>query len=693
VVKIILSGAFLLIVGLLVGGVVIQFAADSGGSTDSQCFFSGAKNIADLGPIIWYAMVLVVGAGLIGYSVFMAKSGRLGISLLIGGALLGAVALGQPSVAEAAGDCLFADGSVQATSRIGYSDGTFVSKSATITVCASTANSLLSCDYVADGVNDEEQIRAAMDDCPLAGCHVYLSEGTFRIGEPASMPTTAIFELKSNMQIRGAGKCATRLVFDDERGVAPTDRYMFGTGSGEGAYAIQKASISDLCIFALDASDHGLQIKGVQFFRVQNVGIHHNEASQSADEGIQISSNDGDDVDNVDLVNVHITGFGADGIEIAAGDVPYSTSNIRVWGMVSEENNAGLGTRSKATGLYIYGGSFSNNTLSGMSFTDSRNILISGANASGNGRHGIDANSVNSTDLHIRDCVLQDNDRYGVALGGSRQSVDGCLILNNGADYSLSDESLRAGVQFNGLDSQLSNNQILNDPFLVVVDETGTVSCVETNNNAAVDDTGAVFSATIRDGNHVIQVKDTGGEVVTGFIGTADVGGDDTEIAVFNSAALTTQNWVGGGASAFDCTATPLTYSVFTEDHGNQLSGIRVENGATGEIRDNDFGDAFASHLDLHASAAHTFAGSNRGVVNKNSGTATILNTATSIAVTHGLSVTPAAGECWFLGAENPSNTPGAHWIDTYTATQFTANVENDPGASNYDIVWFCDVR
>ncbi len=78
------------------------------------------------------------------------------------------------------------------------------------------------------------------------------------------------------------------------------------------------------------------------------------------------------------------------------------------------------------------------------------------------------------------------------------------------------------------------------------------------------------------------------------------------------------------------------------------------------------------------------------GFVTAAKGTATI--TATSIAVTHGLSITPAAGQCLAQAASNPTDAVGTIWIDTYTSTQFTVNVESDPGTSNLDIVWQCSL-
>jgi len=94
----------------------------------------------------------------------------------------------------------------------------------------------------------------------------------------------------------------------------------------------------------------------------------------------------------------------------------------------------------------------------------------------------------------------------------------------------------------------------------------------------------------------------------------------------------------------------------------------------------------------ISTTGANTIVRNNSGFVTEASGTSTITSGNTSIAITHGLAVTPAAGDCTFVGAENPTNTVGTSWIDTYTSTQMTLNVENDPGASNFDVNWTCAV-
>jgi hypothetical protein len=78
----------------------------------------------------------------------------------------------------------------------------------------------------------------------------------------------------------------------------------------------------------------------------------------------------------------------------------------------------------------------------------------------------------------------------------------------------------------------------------------------------------------------------------------------------------------------------------------------------------------------------------NSGYITENSGTGTINNGATSATITHGLGYTPAAADICITLTENPTNTPGAIWVDTIGATTFQVNCENDPGASNLDFSW-----
>ena len=79
------------------------------------------------------------------------------------------------------------------------------------------------------------------------------------------------------------------------------------------------------------------------------------------------------------------------------------------------------------------------------------------------------------------------------------------------------------------------------------------------------------------------------------------------------------------------------------------------------------------------------------GFITMSDGTGSITSGGTSDVITHGLDVTPEAGMIMITLTENPTNTPGAIWVDTITSTQFTVNCENDPGASNLDFSWYVD--
>lgn len=78
----------------------------------------------------------------------------------------------------------------------------------------------------------------------------------------------------------------------------------------------------------------------------------------------------------------------------------------------------------------------------------------------------------------------------------------------------------------------------------------------------------------------------------------------------------------------------------------------------------------------------------NNGYVTETSGTGTITSAATSVAITHGLSVTPTVDDISIIGAENPTTDVGTIWVDTLGTATFTVNVENAPSTSNFDFGW-----
>jgi hypothetical protein len=76
----------------------------------------------------------------------------------------------------------------------------------------------------------------------------------------------------------------------------------------------------------------------------------------------------------------------------------------------------------------------------------------------------------------------------------------------------------------------------------------------------------------------------------------------------------------------------------------------------------------------------------NYGYATENSGTATLVNGTTSIAVAHGLAVTPAAGDIGVTPIEAWGNMT-TFYIDTYTSTHFTIHSPINPG-QDVDFAW-----
>lgn len=97
-------------------------------------------------------------------------------------------------------------------------------------------------------------------------------------------------------------------------------------------------------------------------------------------------------------------------------------------------------------------------------------------------------------------------------------------------------------------------------------------------------------------------------------------------------------------------------------------------------IKGNRFSHATPIVLQGGATNANGHVYRNTGYVTEKSGTATLLAAGTSIVVTHGLAVTPAAGDIMVTPIETWGNMT-KFWIDTYTSTQFTIHADIAPGA------------
>jgi hypothetical protein len=102
------------------------------------------------------------------------------------------------------------------------------------------------------------------------------------------------------------------------------------------------------------------------------------------------------------------------------------------------------------------------------------------------------------------------------------------------------------------------------------------------------------------------------------------------------------------------------------------------------------------SHLELHGCIPDQKIGGAGAASNvrrysmtsNTSGTATVLSGTTSIVVTHGAGFTPSLNQIRVTPTNN-LGTATKWWISTPTATQFTINVDVNPGATTATFVWY----
>ena len=76
----------------------------------------------------------------------------------------------------------------------------------------------------------------------------------------------------------------------------------------------------------------------------------------------------------------------------------------------------------------------------------------------------------------------------------------------------------------------------------------------------------------------------------------------------------------------------------------------------------------------------------NTEFVTENSGTATLTSGNTSMAIPHGLDVTPSAGDIMATAMESLGSA-SYHYIDAYTSTTFNVTVNADP-TQDVDFAW-----
>jgi len=221
--------------------------------------------------------------------------------------------------------------------------------------------------------------------------------------------------------------------------------------------------------------------------------------------------------------------------------------------------------------------------------------------------------------------------------------------------------------------------------------------------NAKYDGVGVIWDGSSTQPSNISIIGNTINDtsrygIVTQGLYTSIVGNiingclSNTGINVQRSYSTVAGNICNGNYRGIEVNADAL-YTTITgnicRDDGSTTSEygiILTANTDYVNINANDLtGNTIANFLN-NSSGTHITVRNNMGYVTENSSTATVLNTATSIAVAHGLATTPT--RVFITPKENPTNPVTFWWVDTVGATNFTINVNADPGASNLDFDW-----
>lgn len=152
-------------------------------------------------------------------------------------------------------------------------------------------------------------------------------------------------------------------------------------------------------------------------------------------------------------------------------------------------------------------------------------------------------------------------------------------------------------------------------------------------------------------------------------------------------------------------------FSVIGCDFGDIAStiGVRVLGGDGGIVANNHYDAAQVVRIPSGESNANILVIGNRGTslfmdpaavtprdnigyVTETNGTATVANGATTSVVTHGLAQTPALQDISITPTNSMGNST-KFFISTPTSTQFTINVDVDPGATTATFVWTASIQ
>ena len=264
-----------------------------------------------------------------------------------------------------------------------------------------------------------------------------------------------------------------------------------------------------------------------------------------------------------------------------------------------------------------------------------------------------------------------DGNARGIGLNGNTQTIIVGNILSDNTEYGIDIRTLceRITVTGNYVDGSNVGIYLENSDFVTI---SGNVikECVD-----GIRFNGVEKTTTI--GNVIDFSTNTGIQFLSGT--NADLIFSGNVISRSNQSASTKSNLDGNAIGV------QITGNMFRDNAASEY-GI-VSAGSGWNIVANDL-EASGVSGPLNDGASSSIIRNNRGYITETNGSSVITSGNTSVVVAHGLDITPASEHITITGKENPTNDIGNIWVSTFDATNFTVNVRNDPGVTNWNFGW-----
>lgn len=506
------------------------------------------------------------------------------------------------------------------------------------------AGSSYNADYYTDGTADEVQINAAITAVDTAGGgKVLLTEGTFTVA--AAIILASDVALEGQGQIATYIKCETAGIDVIQVHGADVDNFIIGVtlcdfriqtadGVASEALSIKYAKLNNfenIQIYNFDS--HGIHIQGSYDNNYRGIYVENCGKVSTSRAAVYLENLADANVNNESFVQLHVEPWEYCALHLGADNGSYNTHKNRF-------NNCKFHGDETTIAIIVEG---DQNIFN--------NINIE--------KTGIAVTAVQLTSTaqgNIFQGILVDGE-VGLAfdIDGPANIVDSVFMaasVVNGIDVS-GNENIISNISLIGL-SGWGITVSSNDCKLQNIDMyAGTVGVTLSGDRNILN--AAAFN-TLSDSGIVLS----GSENVLTGVSPFWVGSGGNEACVVTG----DENHIFGGKFNGSSNKT-ITFASGADN--NRVFGAQVGKAIT----DSGTGNRFVGI---------------QGYITENSGTATLVNGQTSIAVNHGLAVTPVAGDIMVTPIEAWGSMT-EFYIDTYTSTQFTINADQDPG-QDVDFCW-----